>query len=695
MKEKRWFVKNQRKEDIDNLCKALNISSVIARLLINRGFSTPEQAKDFLNKSVDQLHNPYLMKDMDKAVERIKKALERGERITIYGDYDVDGVTSTTILYQYLTSLGGKVDYYIPDRVEEGYGVNSSAITTIFEGGTTLLITVDSGITAIEEMEIASSLGMDVIITDHHECTDTLPKALAVIDPKRPDCEYPYKNLAGVGVVFKLICAMAGPEKLGEIIDGYSELCALGTTADVMPLNGENRILVSLGLKRLENTKNLGIKTLITLAGVEKKKMTTSVIGYSIAPRINAVGRVGCAKRAVELLLADNQDEAYKAALDLCEANRLRQEEENKLLSEAYDIIEKDKSILNNKIIVLTGETWHHGIIGIASSRINERYGLPTILITFDGDMGKGSCRSSKSPFNIYNALEKQKNYFEKFGGHMSAAGFSIKRENIEPFKRDLIEYVNSTITEEDLTPKLDIDCEIDFKDINFKTIKDISILEPYGTENPTPLFLVSGVKISEVMPLSGDRHTRLTLTHDNYSVNAFYFGVSSSNLQFFVGDTVDIVFNLDINIYKGEATPQVTIKDIKLCAEERRRLEKYNKMLIKYENGERFTPEELIEIIPVKEDFLSVYRFIRQNHTGITLESMSRRIAYTTDRDFNICRLKICIDVFEEMGIIEVDKEMQNGAEIYNLSILQTNEKKNLNKSVILTGLKSMRLMK
>lgn len=689
MKEKTWLVKSQAQADMDKLCMELNISNIIARLLINRGYSTPALAKTFLNKSLDQLHDPLLMKDMDKAVKRIYKAIKNKEPITVYGDYDVDGITSTTILYEYLTKCDAIVSYYIPDRVEEGYGVNTTALENIAQNGCKLLITVDSGITAVEEIAYAMDLGMDVIVTDHHECADTIPDAYAVIDPKRSDCKYPYKSLAGVGVAFKLICALAGKDKLQQVIEDYSALAAIGTTADVMPLLGENRILVSLGLKRLENIKNVGLRALINVSGIEKKHVTTSVIGYSIAPRINAVGRVGSATRAVELFLAKTAEQADKIAEELCEANRQRREEENKLLAQAYNIIEQDKSILDNKIIILANEDWHNGIIGIASSRINERYGLPAVLITLDGDMGKGSCRSSKSPFNIYNALEHVKGYFEKFGGHMSAAGFSIKRENIDAFKNELTEYVNENVTEKDLTPKIDIDCEIEIEDINFKTIKEIAMLEPYGTDNSAPVFLLKGATITEVLSLSNDKHIRLTLTKNSQSVNAFYFGMTTQAFNFFCGDTVDIVFNLDINTYRGVETPQVTVRDAKLAQNEIEKQKLFIRLLSKYENQELFTKEESKMVIPVMDDFLTVFRYVRHLNQPTSLEAISRKIAYTTDLAFNTCKLKICLDVFEEMGILKIDTIDTSKGELYEIGILKTQEKKDLNKSKILIRLK------
>ncbi len=688
MKEKRWLIKSQKSEEMAALCRELNVSEVIARLLINRGYNTPALAKRFLNKSLDQLCDPFLLPDMEKAVARIKSAIENKQPITVYGDYDVDGITSTTILYRYLVSEGGIVSCYIPDRVEEGYGVNNSAIDAIKESGCRLIITVDSGITAVEELGYASSLGMDIIVTDHHECGEELPSAVAVIDPKRPDSKYPYKYLAGVGVAFKLICALAGQERRMEMIEKYSVLTAVGTIADVMPLSGENRILVSLGLKRIDNTDDIGLKALIRMAGIGKKKVSTSVIGYSIAPRINAVGRVGKAMRAVDLLLAKTAEEADEIAADLCDANRLRQDEESKLIAQANEMIEADKSILENRIIILDNDNWHNGIIGIASSRLNEKYGLPTVLITFDGDVGKGSCRSSKSPFNIYAALDRFKHYFDKFGGHMSAAGFTIKREYVEDFKRELTEFVNSTVTEEELTPKIDVDCEVGIDEISFSTIRDISMLEPYGTENPAPVFMLRDAVITEILPLSFDKHIRVTLSKDGHSVNGFCFGVSPDSFGFCCGDKIDIVFNLDVNVYRGIESPQVTIRDVKLSEKELHRINKERSLFEKYENGKALTSEEAAELIPDMDDFTKVFRYLRRLKDGIKLIEASRIIASSVEGSFGMCKLKVCLDVFDEMGLIKLRKI--NDTE-YSFEIVPTEEKVNLNRSKLLVKLRGI----
>ncbi len=692
MREKTWLIKSQHNETVEALSRELNVSSIVARLLINRGYDTAETAKRFLHKSVDVLHDPMLMKDMDKAVARIQKAIDEGELITIYGDYDVDGVTATTILYQFIISQGGNAAYYIPDRVEEGYGVNLSAIETIAKSGCSLIVTVDSGITAVEEAAAIKELGVDLIITDHHECGEVIPDAVAVVDPKRSDCAYPFDKLAGVGVVFKLICALAGKDRTAEMIDTYCELVAMGTTADVMPLSDENRLLVSMGLTRLENTKNFGLRALMTSAGVQRRKITTSVIGYSLAPRINAVGRVGKAVRAVDLLLAQSSSQAEIIAEELCEANRQRQDEENKLVKEAYAMIEADPDMLKDNIIILTSNNWHNGVIGIASSRINEKYGLPAVLITIDGDMGKGSSRSSKSPFSIYDALDNVKQYFEKFGGHSSAAGFSIKAENIEPFKKALREYVKNMVTEKELTPKIDIDCELAIDQISMDTINQIAMLEPYGTDNNTPVFMLKDAEILEIQSLSGDRHIRMTVRKGATKINAFCFSVSPTRFGYSVGDKVDIAFNLDTNIYRNVVSPQVTVRDMRFAESERNNIIRSNMLLDKYESGESFTSEELDEVIPNMDDFRDVFRYLRRNSAGITLAALSRRVTAYSDRRMNVCKLAICIDVFSEMGLLSA-AHMGHGADAnYNIFLIPVAEKKDLNKSTILNRLREQR---
>lgn len=442
---------------VNEIANKLGIKLPTAQLLVNRGCMTPTEAKAFLTKEEEQLHDPFMMLDMDNAAYRIIEGIENGDKIVIYGDYDVDGVTSVSSLYLYLKEKGADVSYYIPCRLGEGYGVSEAAIRKLHEEGYNLIITVDTGITAVAEAELARQLGMDIIVTDHHECHGELPDAEAVVNPRRPDCPYPFKELAGVGVVFKLMCAVESvmnPED--EMIDcvrrisaEYGDLVAIGTIADVMPINDENRLIVSYGLSLIENTTRPGLIELIEATRSDskyqtKRKITTSFIGYTIAPRINAAGRISDASIAVKLFLAEDCETAAPIAKKLCDINRERQNEENKIVDQAYARIDAEHDFERDPIIILDDEQWHHGIIGIVASRITEKYACPSILISFEGngseksgeDFGKGSGRSVKG-LNLVDALSECSDLLEKFGGHELAAGLTIKRENLPNSRED------------------------------------------------------------------------------------------------------------------------------------------------------------------------------------------------------------------------------------------------------------------
>ncbi|MBC8536767.1 single-stranded-DNA-specific exonuclease RecJ [Feifania hominis] len=691
MKQRKWIVREQDPEAIRCLCESLQISPIVSRLLYNRGLTDPERARLFLRKSIDILCDPFLLPDMRKAVNRINDALAHNERITIYGDYDVDGITSTSILYQYLSERTDNIDYYIPDRMEEGYGVNMAAIDTLAAAGTTLLITVDAGITALREIAHANDLGLTTIITDHHECAGGLPPAYAIVNPKRPDSEYPFPELAGVGVVFKLLCALSGREHLQDVIDRYSELVAFGTIADVMPLNGENRIIVSLGLKRLEHTRNIGLRALIAQSGIENKKITAGVIGYTLAPRVNAAGRVGSPRRAVKLLLSRDPREAAEIARELCDANRERQDEENKIITEAYDQLEHEPGFQRDKIIVLASDHWHHGIIGIVSSRLSDKYYLPSIMISFDGESGKGSGRSIPG-FNIYEALAGQGELLEKFGGHALAAGLSLKRENYDAFKAGITRYANEILTDEILTPKLKIDCEIDIRDITLKTVNEILLLEPYGMGNAAPLFLLRDIRIDDICPISGDKHTKLLLSKNGVTIDAFLFGRGTADFPYFRGEKLDLVCNLDTNSYRGNITVQLVIKDLHLSSTYRESLREYTEALHLYQGAgcRGLTQHQLLHVIPSREDFVTVYRYLTtSDEIHDTLELLHRRIGVLSDRPPNICKLRICLDVFTQMDMLSVTEEPDGALTIRKLPV---REKKNLDLSPLLIELKSIR---
>lgn len=555
--------KEHKAEDIKKMSETFNIAPVIATILMNRGITEPQ---NFITPSENALLDPFLMLGMEKATDRILKAIENNEKIAIYGDYDVDGITSTAIMVKFLRSHKADVIYYIPDRHEEGYGINTDAIDKIHSQGVTLLITVDCGITAVKEIAYAKELGIETIITDHHECKDETPCAYCLLNPKQDNCEYPFKKLAGVGVAFKLLQALTLKMHfhMRELIDEYIDLVAIGTIADVMPLVGENRIIVKKGLELLKYTVNRGIRALADVAEINLSNVQTGTIGFMLAPRINAAGRMGDPRCAVELLLAKDDMTAKRYAEILNEKNRERQETEIEILEDALNIIATTPSIKDDFVIVLAHEGWHHGIIGIVASKISERFNKPCILISTDEENGKGSGRSIRS-FNLFKALENSGHLMQKFGGHELAAGLSIKPENIDTFRKEINEYAKTCLTEDDFMPILNIDSELPPQYINMNTAEKLTILEPYGMGNACPLFYVENLSVSQIKPLSDGKHIKLILTADEYSIEVVGFNMGELLEVLNINDIVDIAFNIDINIYRGARQLQILLKDIKI----------------------------------------------------------------------------------------------------------------------------------
>lgn len=562
MLKKTWILKQFDKNRVVEISKTFKVSPLTAIIMYNRGIREDEDIQKFLARELSALHDPFLMKDMDKAVERIMKAADSGEKITIYGDYDVDGITSIAILYKQLTKMGVEAGFYVPDRMVEGYGVNRDALDKIKADGTKLIITVDTGITAVEEAEYAKSIGLDFIITDHHECKEKIPDVYAAIDPKRKDCPYPFKSLAGVGVVFKLIQALAPNEPLETLMDEYADLMCLGTVADISPLIDENRVIVTEGLKKFKTTKNVGLKALIDVS-TNGKTITTSTIGYTIAPRINASGRLGCASTSVELFLTDDKEKAAELAESLCHENTLRQQTEQKMFKEALKYIEEHPEIENDDIIVIPHENWHHGIVGIVSSKITEKYYKPSILFAVDGDSAKGSGRSVNG-FNLFGALEDSSDLLEKFGGHELAAGLTIKPENIEKFRKKINAFAKGATKNLNRVPEISLDAQIKVTYITLDTVHDINRLQPFGVNNPTPAFSVRDIKIHRISTMSDGKHLRMTLYKDGKYLDAVGFGMGEYYNMFEEGDFVDVAFALDINDYKGFQNVQLILKDMR-----------------------------------------------------------------------------------------------------------------------------------
>lgn len=556
---KKWECYNLDNEKVEELVKKRHITNLLASILVNRGIIDGEKINVFLNPTRKDFYNPFLMPDMEIAVKRIVKAIENKEKIMIYGDYDADGITSITVLKKYLNEIGLKTGEYIPNRLNEGYGLNKDAISKIYNDGYKLMITVDCGISGLEEVDYANSLGMEIIITDHHEPAEKLPEAIAVIDAKRKDNKYPFNQLAGVGVVFKLIQAISTELKLEEKeYLKYLDLVCIGTISDIVPLVDENRVIAKLGLKLIEKTKNIGLKTLLNIADL--RKIDSTAISFGVAPRINACGRMGFQEEALQLFLTEDSGEATKIAKRLVQFNQERQAKEKQIFEEVIEKIEKDNK--DKKCIVLAEENWHHGIIGIVASKITEIYYKPSILICLEGDKGKGSGRSIPG-FDLYTALTKCSDYIEKFGGHSMAIGITIKKENFEKLKEAIKKYAQESNIS-DIMPIINIDKEINLKNINIEEVKSLELLEPFGEANKMPLFLLRNLKIDSIRALSGGKHLKLTLKQDNNIVDAIGFNMGDLSKEYLLGDKVDVVGTIEINSFGNKENIQINLKDIR-----------------------------------------------------------------------------------------------------------------------------------
>lgn len=565
MKQRRlWSMNDLSDEKVEKLSKKAGISKLLAGIFLSRGVEDPDYIKDFLNPSLDKLHDPFELRDMEKAVDRIVKALRQNEKILIYGDYDVDGITSTSILYDFFRRQNADVCYYIPDRLNEGYGISMAAAEKMPEMDVDLVITVDCGITAFEEVKYITDNNIDIIITDHHECRESVPDALAVVNPHRFDCAYPFKELAGVGVAYKLLEALSKKMNIPGFERRYLDLVALGTVADVVPLLGENRIIVKYGLPMIEKTSNVGLRSLIKVAGIENKEINTFLVGFVLAPRINAAGRIGDASRAVRLLTTDNEEEALEIAKELDEQNIFRKQNELEIMEEAVNIIETGIDLQREKVIVVAGERWHHGVIGIVSSKITEMYYRPSVLISVDGEGAKGSARSIEG-FNLFEALVHCGKVLEKYGGHEQAAGLALKPENIDEFRRMINEYADSVLDEDDLVPRMKIDVRITKEDMTLENCKELKLLEPFGESNPPPVFRYDNLKVHEIRPVGQDsRHAKIRFDNNGTLIDAICFNGGGLTDCYEPSDIVDVVCSMEINLWNGRENVQLNIKDIR-----------------------------------------------------------------------------------------------------------------------------------
>ena len=697
------------------ISEELGLTLPAAKLLADRGCKTPADAERFIMKKEEQLYDPFLMKDMKKAAERVCDALASGERIIIYGDYDVDGVTSTSALLLYLRERGGNVGYYIPKRDRDGYGISVGMIERLAEEGCDLIITVDTGITANEEIKVAGELGIDVVLTDHHECQNAIPDAVAVVNPRRSDCEYPFDELAGVGVVFKLMCAVETvfcpddslTDCVRRVASQYCDLVAVGTIADVMPVTDENRLIISYGLKLMERGTRPALDALVRAASEGRssgrRKITAGYIGFTLAPRINAAGRMKDASTAVELFTTDDPAKAESLAATLCEINKERQGTENEIVTEAYAMIEAEHTLDGGPVIVLSDDRWHHGIIGIVASRITERFGRSSILVSFEGegnnggddDVGKGSGRSVKG-VNLVGALAECSDLLEKYGGHELAAGLTVKRGNLEAFRKKINDVVSRNSAAETGSPSIVADLELLPEDVEMRLAEELYLLEPYGVKNPVPLFYMKDVYLADESLVGGGKHTRLTLKKSDMTVTAMCFRKNVADIDLYPGDVVDVLFNLDVNEFGGVRALQMIVRDIRLAegpaAAEEREKNILDAVVSSKTESLGLSAEEREACVPVRDDFAAVYsvlkRELRFEHRVFSIRAL-RHLLRTRGYNLSYVKLKTIIMVFRELNLIGVE-ETGAGKDVFSFSEVFVKNKTTLDRSGVLKKLKN-----
>lgn len=658
MNNREWQFREIDEAACASIARECGLRPLTARLLANRGLFEKSDIESFINKDSMPLYDPFLLKDMDKAVSRIEEAIEKKQRVCIYGDYDVDGVTSTVLLYLYLRSRGLECEYFIPERISEGYGLSLPVIEKM-KGRVDLIITVDTGVTAVAEAEYAKSIGIDMVITDHHSCRETLPSATAVVNPHREDSAYPFRNLAGVGVVFKLLCALEGNTE--KILELYSDIIAVGTVADVMPIIDENRRITGEGLKRLASTDNYGLVALMRRAGIVKygkiaKKITSATVGYVLAPRINAAGRIACASRAVELLLTRDEAEADVIAEELCEINKLRQATEQKIYEQAVELINSSGS--DDRFLVLAYDGWHQGVIGVVASKIAERYSRPCILFSLDGDIAKGSGRSIKG-FSLMDALSACGDLLTEYGGHELAAGLSIERSKIDEFRKQLNEYAAPLLIKSDDAFPIEIECEASFADLDEKGIDEMLRLEPFGLSNPQPVLVMKNVELRDIVPLSQGKHIRFravgTENGKTQSINAVSFGTAFDSFPYGEGDVCDIAFTVDMNEYMGMRTPQMFVKALRPAESAASIIDDCDRKYSLLVSGTGYSDCE--KDIPDLSDFRNIFRYIRREsgHEGekISLVSVCRTLNEEYEMNVSLVKLKVILEVLCEQKLI------------------------------------------
>ena len=660
-----WNIRHAEDGALDRLMEA-GYPYLVSGVLASRGVSSAEEAAECLSREEFLVHSPFLMADMDKAVARIQSAIDSGEKIAIFGDYDVDGITATCILVDYLKNRGANVMHYIPRRVEDGYGLSHDAIEGLRRSGATLLVTVDCGITGVEEVEFARSLGMDTVVTDHHECKEQLPDAVAVVDPRRADCPHPFKHLAGCGVALKLVLALGGVDREEALFARYCTLAAIGTVADVMPMWGENRTIVSRGLASLERSDFIGLHALLKEAGLAGRDISSVQIGFVLAPRINAAGRMGAADMAAELLLCQDSLKAQEMAKALCALNRERQSVEQEIYSQAEQMIEELPEAQRHAL-VLSSEQWHQGVVGIVASRLSEKYARPSFMVHISGGVGKGSCRSWGG-FNLFAALEHCSDLLLGFGGHELAAGFTIAEENIPAFREKMNEYALCRGTDKAVESALEVDMELRrVGDVTLNELEALSALEPYGSGNARPVFCVLGATLCRAQNVGQNRHLKLQLGKGTARLDGIFFSATTENCGCREGDRVDAAFYLQINEFRGNRTVQMQLVDLRPSLLPSSREQDALKLLEKFLSGGDISGKESHRLMPSRGQFAAVWRSLERvvPAEGLTAAYLPllRTISAAAMGAEPFLHSAFALELFRERGLLELE---YSGDEVY-----------------------------
>ena len=675
---RKWEVRPLDKERAAAFAQTYGVPFFLAMLMNIRGLDDAAHLREFLGEG-EPLSDPFLLKDMDKAAARITRAVDNMEKIAVYGDYDADGVTSTAMLYSYLETRGADVIFYIPQREGEGYGMNIGAVEYLKEQGVSLIVTVDNGISSVQEVARANELGIDVVVTDHHRPQEILPDAVAVVDAYRPDDTSPYKHFSGVGIAFKLLMALEdGAGDVEDLLEAYSDLAAIGTIGDIVPLTGENRTLIRAGLERLSQSDRPGVQALLENAGIAGKALTSTNVAFTLVPRINATGRMGAPERAVRLLISGYEEEAEVLSEEICADNEERRRVEAEIAEAAFADIEA-KGYMKDRVVVVDGENWHHGVIGIVASRVTERCGKPCMIISRGETEAKGSGRSVEG-FSLFEAICACGDLLIKFGGHPMAAGITLKPENIEAFRKRINQYAAERFPQMP-TQTVTLDCKLNPAALSVSMAQSLTQLEPFGNGNPQPVFGLFNMELSNVTSVGGGGHLRLTLEKNGAVITAMRFNTKPEELPYHIGDKIDLAVQLEAREFRGQPSLTVIVRDMKFAAFDTEKNIASLASFEKWQRGEVLSAEDKNRLYPDRACLAAIYRALR---TVNGKETDQVRFVSQFGKDMTLGLFKTALLVFEERGLVH----SEIADDTFTATLIETSGKTDITRSPVLLAL-------